>query len=164
MVSFEFSIFDLVTMMAVLILAVLYALLLLKLRPSTENKEHQKRDLPPKKPELKPDGLVFINSLKTKENTTPLQKTQNPITEQKIRSPPTHTERTMTPPDGNLETPKHVAKAENRSFNSDCIHYFGYLRKLPKSTSIPSECLGCRKVVECLTTKIETTLVDHNVT
>jgi len=31
-----------------------------------------------------------------------------------------------------------------------CLHYFGYLSKLPKNSSIPEDCLLCSKVVECL--------------
>lgn len=31
-----------------------------------------------------------------------------------------------------------------------CLHYFRYLRFLPKSCSIPDECLACQKVIECL--------------
>jgi hypothetical protein len=32
-----------------------------------------------------------------------------------------------------------------------CSQYFGYLRTLPKNTSIPDECLGCSQIVDCLT-------------
>jgi hypothetical protein len=31
----------------------------------------------------------------------------------------------------------------------DCLHYFGYLRFLQKTDSIPDECLTCQKVIEC---------------
>ena len=31
-----------------------------------------------------------------------------------------------------------------------CLHYFGYLSKLTKNSSIPEDCLLCSKVVECL--------------
>ena len=31
----------------------------------------------------------------------------------------------------------------------NCLHYFGYLRFLQKSDSIPDECLSCQKVIEC---------------
>lgn len=31
-----------------------------------------------------------------------------------------------------------------------CPHKFGHLRSLPKNTSIPSECFGCPKIVDCL--------------
>lgn len=32
-----------------------------------------------------------------------------------------------------------------------CQHYFGYLKKRPKNTPIPDECLTCDKMIECLT-------------
>ncbi len=32
----------------------------------------------------------------------------------------------------------------------ECKHYFGYLKKRPKSTSVPEECLTCSKMIECL--------------
>jgi hypothetical protein len=32
-----------------------------------------------------------------------------------------------------------------------CYHDFGYLRSIPKNSSIPNDCLGCPKIVECLT-------------
>jgi hypothetical protein len=31
-----------------------------------------------------------------------------------------------------------------------CGHFLGYLKKRPKDTSIPDECLTCTKMVECL--------------
>jgi len=37
------------------------------------------------------------------------------------------------------------------SGETECGHFFGYLRKRPKNTPIPDECLICSKMVECLT-------------
>jgi hypothetical protein len=34
--------------------------------------------------------------------------------------------------------------------SSECPHYFGYLKKLPKNVPIPDECLGCVRIMECL--------------
>lgn len=31
----------------------------------------------------------------------------------------------------------------------ECKHSFGYLQTLPKNNSIPDECLGCDKIIEC---------------
>ena len=33
---------------------------------------------------------------------------------------------------------------------SKCPHYFGYLKRHAKNTSIPDECLNCPRIVECL--------------
>jgi hypothetical protein len=38
-------------------------------------------------------------------------------------------------------------KEENQT---KCLHHFGYLAELPKSSSIPEECFFCPKVVECI--------------
>ena len=164
MITSEFSIFDLVTMVAVLVLAVLYVTILLKLKPSTENEDKHKKDLLAKKQEPPPDGLIFVNSLKTKEKAKPPQRTQTPISPQKIRQPLTKTARPSAPPDKNQEAPKPMV-VESRSSNSHCVHHFGYLRELPKNTPIPSECLGCPQVVECMTTlKVDKKLVKDYVT
>jgi DNA-directed RNA polymerase subunit RPC12/RpoP len=32
----------------------------------------------------------------------------------------------------------------------DCQHFFGYLKKRPKDTSIPEDCLTCEKMIECM--------------
>ena len=34
--------------------------------------------------------------------------------------------------------------------NADCQHYFGYLKKRPKDTVIPDDCLTCEKMIECM--------------
>lgn len=44
-----------------------------------------------------------------------------------------------------MEKPEIISEKSS----SDCIHYLGYLRFLPKSKSIPDECLSCQKVIEC---------------
>ena len=32
----------------------------------------------------------------------------------------------------------------------ECRHFYGYLKKIPKNTSIPDECFGCLRMVDCL--------------
>ncbi|MDH5481986.1 MAG: hypothetical protein OEY22_03770 [Candidatus Bathyarchaeota archaeon] len=32
-----------------------------------------------------------------------------------------------------------------------CSHFMGYLKKRPKDSSFPDECLTCSKMIECLT-------------
>ena len=46
------------------------------------------------------------------------------------------------------ETKKAVAKIEE---GIPCNHSLGYLKKRPKNTPIPEECLTCNKMIECLT-------------
>jgi len=31
-----------------------------------------------------------------------------------------------------------------------CVHQFGHLRSMPKSTAVPEECFGCPKVLRCM--------------
>lgn len=165
MITSEFSVFDLVTMVAVLVLAVLYMTILLKLKPSTENKDQHKKDSLPEKRKLPPNGLVFVNSLKTKEKTSPQQRSQNQISSQKIQRPITKTIRNSTSRDKSQATPKLEVSIEKQPSGLHCAHHFGYLRKLPKNTPIPRECLGCPQVVECMITlRDEKKLVKDNVT
>jgi DNA-directed RNA polymerase subunit RPC12/RpoP len=46
------------------------------------------------------------------------------------------------------EAKKAVAKLEE---GVKCNHFWGYLKKRPKNTPIPDECLTCDKMIECLT-------------
>jgi len=55
------------------------------------------------------------------------------------------------------ENPKAVSKTLKSKSNASksqtsfkCVHSFGYLRSLPKNTSVPDECFGCPKVMQCL--------------
>jgi hypothetical protein len=41
-------------------------------------------------------------------------------------------------------------QAPKNTDDKDCLHFFGYLGGLPKNTSIPGECFGCPKIVDCL--------------
>ncbi|UCE15843.1 MAG: hypothetical protein JSV12_08280 [Candidatus Bathyarchaeota archaeon] len=36
----------------------------------------------------------------------------------------------------------------------ECPHYFGYLKAVPKNSSIPEECLCCPEIMECLTLRV----------
>ncbi len=43
-----------------------------------------------------------------------------------------------------------VPKKKLQEMPSGCLHFFGYLRNMPKNTLIPDDCLGCSKIVECM--------------
>ncbi len=57
-----------------------------------------------------------------------------------------------------VETPKIVKERQSSTaprknleeMPSGCLHFFGYLRDMPKNTLIPDDCLGCSKIVECM--------------
>jgi hypothetical protein len=51
---------------------------------------------------------------------------------------------------------KNVEKAilqtiQTKPPRSTCAYHFGFLRSLPKNSRLPDKCLGCQKIVECLT-------------
>jgi len=48
-----------------------------------------------------------------------------------------------------LETVSMETSQIEESTPPNCLHYFGYLKFLPKNSSIPDECLTCQKVTEC---------------
>lgn len=46
----------------------------------------------------------------------------------------------------------HEAKIERdtkKETDPECKHRLGYLQTLPKNASIPKECLGCNRIIEC---------------
>lgn len=43
-----------------------------------------------------------------------------------------------------------IAESDKEENQTKCLHHFGYLAELPKSSSIPEECFFCPKVVECI--------------
>ena len=43
---------------------------------------------------------------------------------------------------------ERIIKKTSKKTN-DCNYHFGYLRTMPKETSLPEECLGCTRVIEC---------------
>jgi len=53
---------------------------------------------------------------------------------------------------GQQEKRENSRRAPPKQENSQhmCFHHFGYLGDLPRSGSLPDECLGCPKVVQCL--------------
>lgn len=42
------------------------------------------------------------------------------------------------------------SKKPKKKPSSACLHYFGYLNTVPKNTSLPDNCLGCSKIMQCL--------------
>jgi DNA-directed RNA polymerase subunit RPC12/RpoP len=41
-------------------------------------------------------------------------------------------------------------KVVDERAGASCKHFLGYLRKRPKNTPIPDECLTCERMIECL--------------
>ena len=49
-----------------------------------------------------------------------------------------------------------VDKGAKKEAAPECKHQFGYLRTLPKNVPIPTECLGCDRIIECRHSLVKT--------
>jgi DNA-directed RNA polymerase subunit RPC12/RpoP len=49
-----------------------------------------------------------------------------------------------------LEKEQEKAEKKETVTEAICSHGFGYLKKRPKGTQIPDECLVCQKMIQCL--------------
>lgn len=43
---------------------------------------------------------------------------------------------------------------EKETTKDGCLHYFGYLREREKGEPIPSECIECKRSVDCMLTNM----------
>jgi len=152
MLPFDLS-SNVVLIAVIAVILIIYAILLVKLKPSKETESPLNRYTErKKKATIEP---------KRQEKPAKPPETNKIMEEESVGA------RISTSQDKIPKTPKHVARSENQSsnYNSYCLHHFGYLRKLPKSTPIPDECLGCPQAVECMTTlKVTEKLVKGHVT
>jgi len=139
---------------AVVALFVVFVLVLMKLNPSTETKEHREREKPVQMPHQLPP-LLSSKPLEVRANnerppmpmspsmrTAPIETSSRQEQLAPMRSEnrePTRQEKTT-----------QSAKMELTPTRKDCIHHYGYLHSLPKNTPIPDECFGCPKIVDCL--------------
>lgn len=55
------------------------------------------------------------------------------------------------------EEPAEPEAESSPARKMECQHFVGYLTSLPKGSSFPEECFGCRKVIQCL--RVEPTQV-----
>lgn len=143
-------------------LVVLYVVFLVKLRPSTKRQNQNREDIVSRK--LRKNKLIYVNAMKPKKNTKPPQKAEKQVDLQKIQNPPTNILHPTTLTNKTQVVTEHPIMEESQTPKTECIHHFGYLRTLPRSRSIPSECLGCLEIVECLTARIEDKSVKAHVT
>jgi hypothetical protein len=54
---------------------------------------------------------------------------------------------------GNLQQKLQKMPQTTSADNSSCTHYLGYLHQRQKSQDIPAECLTCKNVIQCFSTK-----------
>jgi hypothetical protein len=133
------SLFDTGLMITIVTLLVLYLIVLIKLKPSTQSKEILKTNLPKKN---------IPKKLSTERRSNP-QIYDEPQEESVEKAEPPEVTESVERPEPTPPIPiKTEISKENR--NSGCPYYFGYLGEHPRNTPIPNECLTCTKIMECL--------------
>lgn len=169
MLSFEFSAFDLVLSVGVIVLIVLFVTTLVRLNPSSEDKKPRKEATHEEEHEFVASShdLGQLSDQQNAPNTAQraekptFERTQPP--QQLVVSAATggysqeSLEQTSKPIEHkgllkNHKTASSQKQAPKNSSVKDCLHFFGYLGGLPKNTPIPGECFGCEKIVDCLIT------------
>jgi len=165
MLSFEFSVFDLVLSVSVMVLIVLFVTTLLKLNPSKENKssrseeafeQEQETALPPPQ---QPTAPISWQSTTDREIPQRTQQTPRLLVSATVEGTSHESPEQIPKPIENKEPHKQLKptpstkQISKSSDTKDCLHHFGYLNELPKNTPIPGECFGCPKIVDCLVTK-----------
>lgn len=139
----------------VVALFVVFVLVLMKLNPSTETKEHRENEKPVQMPRPLPQTFPPPKPLEVRASNGRPPTPMNPP----VRTAPVETQTRQEPPtpvrSEIRETPRQEkaapsARAELTPTRKDCLHHYGYLHSLPKNTPIPDECFGCPKIVDCL--------------
>ena len=169
MLSFEFSAFDLVLSVGVIVLIVLFVTTLVKLNPSSEGKESKNTKIreeehefatsthdlgQPNSPNMPHTTLQGADRATSEKLEQPPQLTVSATTGGSSQESLEQTPKTF----GYREPPKNQKplgiqkQAAKSSEDKDCLHFFGYLGGLPKNTPIPGECFGCQRIVDCLIT------------
>jgi len=166
MLSFEFSVFDLVLSVSVMVLIVLFVTTLLKLNPSNENKpsrseeafeqeQEQETALPaPQQPAAPVSWQSTEGAISQRTQQTPrllVSATVEGASHESLEHIPKPSENKE--PHKQLKTTTSTKQVSKSSDAKDCLHHFGYLNELPKNTPIPGECFGCPKIVDCLVTR-----------
>jgi hypothetical protein len=168
MLSFDFSAFDLVLSIGVMVLIVLFVTTLVKLNPSGEKQEKKKADAYEEEQELTPPTQDFSQLDRAGTSQTFPQSADRTASE-KLQPPQVvigaaaggSSQESLEQPSksyGYREPLKNHKSQEAQkptpkgSEDKDCLHFFGYLGGLPKNTPIPGECFGCQRIVDCLIT------------
>jgi hypothetical protein len=167
MFSFDFSAFDLVLSIGVIVLIALFVTTLVKLNPSGENKEKKKVNAYEEEQELGAPAQDFGQLDRAGPSQTFQQSAERSVSDklqppqvvvgvaaggssqESIEQAPKAVGYRESSKNHKVEAKKPAPKA---SEDKDCFHFFGYLGGLPKNTPIPGECFGCQRIVDCLIT------------
>lgn len=114
------------------------------------------REIPEKAPiPQTPSSAARTEQPEIRENAPPalIPKEEKSATPQPAVQTPTSPRK----PSESVEAPKIIEErraptptARPYLRPASCPHFFGYLKKIPKNASMPDECFGCPKMVECL--------------
>jgi len=171
MLSFEFSVFDLVLSLGVIVLILLFVTTLWKLNPTKENKEPQDEEgyndesvptMLPSQPNPQPtvqpsradssQSVLGSSQQRIPETSKVVVSATTAGTSHESPQEPQRPIEPAQPPKQAKPTVSSKPVAKDSSAKG-CYHHFGYLGGLPKNTPIPNECFGCSKIVDCLITK-----------
>ncbi len=136
------------------IILILYIVVMMKLKPTSENDEQA-------------DRLTKVRANKTSESSVVKNTTKQVGTRTTINKAPASASRTTvskasaisTSPEmsGVSGTTANEQSAKKKSFLlfgeanfGGCNHSFGHLKTLPKNTPIPDECFGCPEILACM--------------
>ena len=113
-------------------------IVLIKLEPPTEFgvDKYPEKELHKKEPE-KPKLTNETSKPKTSARFTEILEMPEALPEE-----PPRTSEAPKPQTPSLKHPK--------TRPPECPHFFGYLKKIPKNTTIPNKCFICPKMVECI--------------
>lgn len=170
MLSFDFSVFDLVLSLGVIVLIALFVVTLWKLNPGKETTRSKDEEI--RIEEHEPMFSYQQNRTRSQSDVQPSQidtrQSGRKSISQSTPSPKVvvsaaidgdsqiSTEETPEPNEY-VEPPKQTTPSskstQKNALDKDCFHFFGYLNGLPRNTPIPGECFGCQKIVDCLVTK-----------
>lgn len=166
--AFDLSTTNILLAGAVAALFIAFVFVLMKLKPTTEEKQNlePRTNVDKEKPQTiqspQPARTLPLLSPKPQESSVisgkpsaPLTQTSKPASPESqarpaITNPPSPRIENREIPRQNKSVPPPPSKAELTPTRKDCIHFYGYLHSLPKNTPIPDECFGCVKIVDCL--------------
>lgn len=146
-------------MAGIFILIVVYVAFLIHLKPSLKTKKSAETDS---------DFEMLQQRLQEESVVTPGYAATRLETEETVVEPPRRVgfsqaskEEVESPKEPVAPSPKESSKMKALITQKDkesrekggpgCSYFFGYLREIPKNTPIPDECLGCLRIMECLT-------------
>jgi hypothetical protein len=101
-----------------------------------------------------------IESTTVKEDHVEVMEKPKPLEElheykalQQLKAKPPLTEKVEVSESSKEELPMAPSK-NTEGKPSECPHYFGYLRAVPKNSAMPEECFCCPKIMDCFYSKV----------